>query len=305
MPSLLSIPLFSSIDEYNFKIGIPPPRYSDLDVRDFEDNMKTVRLKMSPFRISFYQISLLESGSGEVGANGQKYDLSRFTLFCNQPNQILYWDVSPDWKGYYISVDESFYTVRLDGFNQLFDLPFFKGYRPGIHLQKDEAEMMLGIISKIHQEYTSPTPYSIPIMKSLLNTIFSYSIRFHQRAYTDQIAKNSLDTLGNRFKEAVHHYLSGRILNVGGATKSISDYADGLNVTLGHLSETIKKELGQTPTDYINEQVIKESQKLLRSTNLQIKEIAYLTGFKDTSYFGRLFKKRIGQTPAQYRTKAL
>jgi len=259
---------------------------------------------MPPFRIPFYQIALLESGKGEVGADGEKYDLGQFTLFCTRPNQILYWDVSQDWKGYYVSIDESFYTVRLDGYRQLFDLPYFQSYLPGVRLKNEEAEMMLTIMSQMNQEYTNPTPYSIPVMKSLLSTVFSYAIRFYERVVWEETEKASTESLGVRFKYIVHQHISALVLNVGKGQHSISEYADELNVSLSHLSETVKAELGLTPTDYINEQLIKESQKLLRSTQLQVKEIAYLLGFNDTSYFGRLFKKLTGNTPAKYRTSS-
>ncbi|WP_462251779.1 AraC family transcriptional regulator [Ekhidna sp.] len=303
MSSLPSIPLFESIDEYNLKIGIDAPRYQDFDIRDFEENMKTVKLKMPAFRIPFFQIALVESGTGEVTADGNKYDLDKFTLFFNQPNQILYWNVSDDWKGYYINIDESFYTVRIDGYSQLFDFPFFKKYRSGIHLGREEAEMMLEIMAKINDEYTNPTPYNLPIIKSLLSTVLSYSIRFHERAYHDEEERKTSDNLSARFKDAVHNHLNELVLNLATESKSVGIFSDELSVTPSHLSETIKKELGQTPTDYINERLVKESQKLLRSTDLQIKELAYLLKFKDTSYFGRVFRKISGLTPAQYRNQ--
>ena len=265
--------------------------------------MKTVRLSMPPFRIPFFQLALVESGSGEVVADGNKYDLDKFTLFFNQPNQILYWNVVNDWKGYYLNIDESFYTVRLDGYPRLYDFPFFKSYRSGIHLEREEAEMMLEMMSKINEEYTQPTPYNLPIIKSLLSTVFSYCIRFHDRAYQDQVSKSNADSLSERFKEAVHLHLNELIHNLASDSKSISSFSDDLAVTSSHLSETVKKELGQTPTDYLNDQIMKEAQKLLRSTDLQIKEIAYLLKFKDTSYFGRLFRKISGLTPAQYRNQ--
>ena len=61
-----SIPRFQSIEEYNFKINISTPRYADFDIRSFEDNMKTVRLKMPPFRVPCFQLAILKSGSGEA-----------------------------------------------------------------------------------------------------------------------------------------------------------------------------------------------------------------------------------------------
>ena len=75
------IPLFRSIEEYNFKVNISSPRYVNFDIRDFEDNMKKVKLKMYPFRIPFFQIALLESGRGIVSSEGKNYDLYNCTLF--------------------------------------------------------------------------------------------------------------------------------------------------------------------------------------------------------------------------------
>ena len=259
---------------------------------------------MTPFRIPFFQVALVESGSGVVSADGREYDLDKFTLFFNQPNQILYWDVSNDWKGYYVCIDESFYTVTLDEYSRLYDFPFFKTYRSGIHLEREEAEMMLEIMFKMHEEYINPTPYNLPIIKSLFSTVLSYSIRFYERVFHEEVSKTKTDSISVRFKDAVNSHLNELVINLGTTSKTIGAYADELAVTSSHLSETIKKELGQTPTDYINGQMVKEAQKLLRSTDLQIKEIAYLLKFKDSSYFGRLFRKISGQTPANYRNQA-
>ena len=145
-----SIPLFAHIEEYNSQIGITPPRYPDFDIRDFAENMKSVRLKMPPFRIPFFQFALLESGGGTVNSDGQAYKLSQFTLFFNLPGQIIYWDVPQDWKGYYISLNESFYTVQLDEFKRLYDFPFFKNFSPGIQLQAEEAALILELIGYLY-----------------------------------------------------------------------------------------------------------------------------------------------------------
>lgn len=78
---LSAIPLYRTIDEYNLNINIPLPRYPDFDVRDFEQNMETVRLEMPSFRHNFYQVALLESGGGTVTSAGQAFDLDNFTIF--------------------------------------------------------------------------------------------------------------------------------------------------------------------------------------------------------------------------------
>ena len=295
------IPIFKSIEEYNFRINISPPRYTDFDVRDFEKNMKTVRLKMYPFRIPFFQIALLESGGGTVSSEGKNYDLDHCTLFFNLPGQVIYWDVPQNWRGYYLCLDESFYTVQVEGYRRLFDLPYFKTYTPAIKLKSEEAKMILDIMGRMENEYTHPTPYNKPIIKSFLNNILTFCVQFYDRQATDDLEKSRHSSLSERFRELVHHQVAALSMNVSQESFSVGGLAERLFVTPKHLSETIKKDMGVTPTDYINSQLIKESQKLLHSTDLQIKEIAYQLGFSDASYFNRLFKKITEVSPTVYR----
>jgi transcriptional regulator GlxA family with amidase domain len=40
---------------------------------------------------------------------------------------------------------------------------------------------------------------------------------------------------------------------------------------------------------------------LLRTTDLQVAEVAYATGFNDPNYFSRMFRQEFGQTPGEVR----
>ena len=50
---------------------------------------------------------------------------------------------------------------------------------------------------------------------------------------------------------------------------------------------------------------ISYSKDLLRYSNQTVKEIAVDVGLENYAYFSRLFKKRTGLTPSQYRKVAL
>ena len=296
-----AIPIFPSIEEYNARINISRPRYSDFDARDFRENMKTVHLKMSPFRIPFFQIALLESGGGEVSSDGQTYDLDNFTLFFTQPGQIIYWDVPQNWKGFYLSLEDSFYTVQLDEFKRLYDFPFFKHFTPAIRLKQEEAQLVLDIMQKMLHEYQHPSPYNKPIIKSYLSTILSYCVRFYDRELSDKLTIAEQSSLGERFKVLVNEHIRALALNVNREPISVASCAEQLFVSAKHLSETVKKEIGLTPTQYINQNLIQEAKRFLQATDLQVKEIAYQLGFQDVSYFNRVFKKLTQVSPAQFR----
>lgn len=82
---------------------------------------------------------------------------------------------------------------------------------------------------------------------------------------------------------------------------SLNIIAKSLSCNSSYLSAQFKKETKLTITDYIREQRIRITIRLLNSTDLSIQEIASHVGIDDLSYFSKLFKKQISMSPQQYR----
>lgn len=61
-----------------------------------------------------------------------------------------------------------------------------------------------------------------------------------------------------------------------------------------------KRELGMSPIEFILNEKIKQAKQLLKDPNIQINEVSYASGFEDSNYFIRIFKKYEGVTPKQY-----
>lgn len=76
-----------------------------------------------------------------------------------------------------------------------------------------------------------------------------------------------------------------------------------VNLSPSRLRQLFKKETGETPIQYVKAFRMQRAEELLRSTFLSIKEISFLSGGKDVSYFGREFKKRYGETPGSFRVR--
>ncbi|MFA1737834.1 bifunctional transcriptional activator/DNA repair enzyme AdaA [Lysinibacillus fusiformis] len=68
-----------------------------------------------------------------------------------------------------------------------------------------------------------------------------------------------------------------------------------------HMQRTFKKIKGITPVEYIQQIRVHAAKKYLIHTNKAIGDIAICVGMANTSYFITLFKKKTGQTPAQFR----
>lgn len=85
------------------------------------------------------------------------------------------------------------------------------------------------------------------------------------------------------------------------ADLSLNTLASKMNVNASYLSTLFKRETGSTLTDYVNEKRIQHGILLLHSTGLQIQTIASYCGIPDVNYFTKLFKKKVGKTPKEYR----
>ena len=85
------------------------------------------------------------------------------------------------------------------------------------------------------------------------------------------------------------------------ADLSLKILAKQLNVTPSYLSAVFKKECGCTLTDYVNDRRLDYALHLLTNTSMQIQNVAFESGIQDVNYFIRLFKRRTGLTPTQYR----
>ena len=63
------------------------------------------------------------------------------------------------------------------------------------------------------------------------------------------------------------------------------------------------KATGLSPLDYVHALRLENAKHLLETTDLPVEAIANDVGYEDTSFFGRLFRRKAGITPLQYRLR--
>ena len=63
------------------------------------------------------------------------------------------------------------------------------------------------------------------------------------------------------------------------------------------------KATGMSPMEYIHALKLEEAKELLETTDLPVEAIANEVGYEDTSFFGRLFRRKAGISPLQYRLR--
>lgn len=82
---------------------------------------------------------------------------------------------------------------------------------------------------------------------------------------------------------------------------SISLLADQAGFNASYVSRLFKLETGKGFVQYLTEIRIQKAKDLLRSTRMNVSEIAKKVGFWDERHFSRLFKRELGKTPIEFR----
>lgn len=83
---------------------------------------------------------------------------------------------------------------------------------------------------------------------------------------------------------------------------SIRDASEAMQQSISSVSHHLKQATGKTFTQHLNEARIRRAEEYLsRSPESSIQEIAEKTGFTDSFYFSRVYKKIRGRPPSLYR----
>jgi AraC-like DNA-binding protein len=82
---------------------------------------------------------------------------------------------------------------------------------------------------------------------------------------------------------------------------TVATVARELGSNPNYLSRVYRQTFGRTPTEQIHARRLKHARGLLLDGLENIDEIARASGFDDTGYFRRLFKREQGMTPLAYR----
>ncbi len=140
--------------------------------------------------------------------------------------------------------------------------------------------------------YCNNQLYANNIINQLLAAFFSIMLRDHS---------NSIEFAGEYSPclELVPSIL--QYMDVNYPHTSIQDIAEHFGFNASYLGQTFKKSTGSTLIKALIEVRISKASQLLKTTSLSVDVISEMVGYEDNTHFIRMFKKKVGITPLQYR----
>ena len=84
---------------------------------------------------------------------------------------------------------------------------------------------------------------------------------------------------------------------------NFNDVASEFFITPNYLYRRFKEKKNKSVMQYLEEIRMKKAKELLKNTTLSVTEVAARTGYGDSNYFSRIFKKTCGKTPREFRNQ--
>ncbi len=294
---------FKSLSAFIAYLELPPPEHPMISVftANGDGFLPCPKSSSPPITNECYTISFKKLVKGDLTYGRTKYDFTNGTLFFIAPRQTLQWDdsVVDEQKGFTINFHQDF-LKGTELAQQIKKYSFFSySANEALHLSPKEEKQLESIVESIHAEYlNNQDEFSKDIMISLLSTLLKYSNRFYERQFLNR------KDLSNHLLEAFNQELmrcfdSGELKEYG--IPNIEQIAEKLGVSKRYLSDTLKKETGKTSSEHLQRYLIDESKNILLNPTKTVSDVAYELGFEYPSYFSRLFKKKEGISPSEYR----
>ncbi|MNJ84689.1 HTH-type transcriptional activator Btr [compost metagenome] len=247
-----------------------------------------------PHRHDHYTCFFVEEGTINLGIDFNDVKINGPSMLISYPGQlhhhlnalervnsegwILAFDPKFIHKSTSASIEESFSNVILIQFDQEQKKWFTSLF------ELISAEVKLGDSS-----------LNNPVIGHLVNGFFSKTAALFQLQEKERILKYSSRSVEivKTFKRLVREQFI--------QLKKPSEYAERMNISVSYLNDTVKSITGFSATNFIQQEIFREAERLLCYTNKSIKEIAFQLGYEDYKYFIRLFSKYIGVSPSNFR----
>lgn len=167
------------------------------------------------------------------------------------------------------------------------------GFVPYIHLDDCDAEMVKHMFSIIKDVLdTEDSPHKSMELSCLCRGLIASIKRFYSKGRHPIVWRRGNKT-ADTFMSLVSRY--------GSREHQLEFYAENMGITTKYLTSVISRITGKRATQWISDNVIMNSKRLLEQSSCQIQEIAIQMGFKSASDFSKYFHKQTGTSPLQYR----
>lgn len=203
-------------------------------------------------------------------------------------------NVSPDYRATLIIISPAMYKGLIHR-ESFIDYQKYHN-RPALTLTEEQFVKVRDIIQVLRYISESRHPRREEALSNLLDILLYALTRYRGEETATTAANTRGEQLFNQFYDLLlKHYNSHHTLIW---------YAEQLHLTPKHLSLSIHRTTGKTPSEWISEMLTEQSKRLLDThRDMTIQQVAYELGFTENATFCYFFKRQTGMRPSEYRKR--
>lgn len=242
------------------------------------------------------ELVIVTRGTGKHILSGSERDISAGDVFLiHGKTRHAYSDLH-DLALYNIMFDLKEFNhplFALQGKSLLPALFLLKVPDGGLHLAGDAFETTFALVKKIEEEQILSSEDSPAMIAALFIQLILHLGRCAKSAGITQ-----QNTQFSRIDELIEE-----ITEHSARKWSRAEMSKLAGMSLSTLTRHFRERTGVAPLDYLIRIRLKKAAVLLQNPELGLAEIADMTGFSDSNYFCRLFRKNFGVSPGKYRSR--
>ena len=291
---------FDSLSRLHKALDMPAPMHPLVTLINNATGSIPLERLPSPHILNFYKISYKMNFQGKFKYGQHYYDFDEGGMFFVSPNQVT---------GAHETVsDQSGYTL-------LFHPDFLLGYElakkikaygffsytihEALHLSEKERLIILQIFQNMEGELQSAIDdFSQDVIISQIELLLNYSNRFYKRQFITRKAVNN--DLLTKLENLLNDYFNSEAALMKGLP-AVQYLAEQLNVSSHYLSDMLRSLTGQNAQQHIHYKLIEKAKEILSVSKLSVAEVAFQLGFEHPQSFNKLFKRKTGLSPLEFR----
>lgn len=299
--SMDNIVNLESVDRYNSMYGLETlhPLVSVVDL-----TKATKIVNHTQMNYGVYALFLKQTKSCDLKYGRRSYDYQEGTIVCFAPGQAVRVDmiedeITPEVYGIVFHPD----LIRGTSLGKSIKNYTFFSYavNEALHLSDQEKGIVMDCLKKISIELEHAIDkHSKALIAMNIELLLNYCMRFYERQFITRSDANK-DAL-TKFEQLLNEYFLSKLPMQEGLP-SVKYFADKICLSSNYFGDMVKKETGKTPQEHIQDKVIEMVKEHITETDETVSQIAYTLGFQYPQHLCRLFKKRVGCTPNEYRTQ--
>jgi AraC family transcriptional regulator, transcriptional activator of pobA len=260
-----------------------------LEVRSLELESIDEDEVRDPHRHAYHELIWVREGSGRHLIDGEPVEFGPRTLTLIAKGQVHQFERAERVSGVVVRFDDEW----LAGSRRWL---FSGGSCSELRVPEADAPRFDALLDLLREEVEQPArPESAELRRHLLSAALLWAQRWREAQLEGGGATSADVQLQQRFLETLERDFA--------TSHEAAHYSAELGVTTGTLSRTLMRLSGRTTKQLILDRVLLEGARLLRFSDLSIKEIAARLGFPDQFAFSKAFKRQRGEAPLDFRNR--